>query len=189
MRFIDRFMNLARADAHGVLDSLEDPGLVLKQCLREAENELLSDQSRRDELARLLEQLKHRRESLEKRLDSLEDEIRLAIAEDAEDLARFSIRRLLAAQRSRDGLHEELRAASQEHDGLATTLAVRDAQLADLRQQVELHLARERTADAGCASDAGGSTEPELGSVIRDEEIDLELLRRRSLAYAEEVTQ
>ncbi len=41
MRFFDRFINLAKADAHGVLDSLEDPGLVLKQCLREAGNDLV----------------------------------------------------------------------------------------------------------------------------------------------------
>ena len=29
-------MTLLRADAHGVVDSLEDAGLVLRQCLREA---------------------------------------------------------------------------------------------------------------------------------------------------------
>ena len=37
MTFFQRFITLARADAHGMLDSLEDRSLILKQCLREAE--------------------------------------------------------------------------------------------------------------------------------------------------------
>lgn len=186
MRFIDRFINLARADAHGVLDSLEDPGLVLKQCLREAENELISDQFRRDELFRLLDQLNNQCEFLAKRANSLEDEIELAIAEDAEELARFSIRRLLATQRKRDGIQEEVRTAGEEHSALDASIVLRDAELAELRQQVEMHFARERTAVAGCAN---GHSDPELGFFIRDEEIDLELLRRRSQANGEEASQ
>ena len=186
MRFIDRFINLARADAHGVLDSLEDPGLVLKQCLREAENELLADQSRRDELTRLLEQLDHQCKSLAGRAKSLEDEIRLAIAKEAEDLARFSIRRLLATQRKREGLREEARVGGEECRGLEARIAERDAELTELRQRVDVHLARERAATAGFTS---GSVDPGFGFAIREEEIDLELLRRRGNATDGEVAQ
>lgn len=185
MRFIDRFMNLARADAHGVLDSLEDPGLVLKQCLREAENELNADKARRDELARLLEQLAGQHESLVRRGDALEDEIKLAIGEDVEDLARFSIRRLLATQRKREGLSQEIRLASEECSGLESRIAMRDTELDELRLEVEVHLARERTAVTGCVSP---EHDRDSGIAIRDEEIDLELLRRRSQLGAGEVT-
>ncbi len=185
MQFFDRFINLAKADAHGVLDSLEDAGLVLKQCLREAENELVSNQSRRDELVRWIEQLDNQREALGKRSQTLDDEIRLAIAKDAEDLARFSIRRLLATQRRREEIGEEIRAAGEERNELEARIAMQDAELSELRQQVEDYLARQRASEAGCTS---SHTDPEVGHFIREEEVELELLRRRQWTNGEEVS-
>ena len=40
MRFLDRMTTLVKADAHGVIDHLEEKSLLLKQHLREAELEL-----------------------------------------------------------------------------------------------------------------------------------------------------
>jgi phage shock protein A len=184
MQFIDRFLNLAKADAHGVLDSLEDPGLVLKQCLREAENELVSNQSRRDELDLWIEQLGKQRENLATRSQTLDDEVRLSIAKGAEDLARFSIRRLLATQRRNEEIGEEIRSANEERSGLEARIAMQDAELDDLRQRVENYLARQRANEVGCAS---SHTDPEVGHFIREEEVELELLRRRESTPHEEV--
>ncbi len=186
MRFFDRFITLARADAHGVLDSLEDSGLVLKQCLRDAENELISNRSRADELMRWLEQLTKEREILAIRADTLDDEIRLAITEDAEELARFSIRRLLAARHKREGLEEQLQIAAEELSGLEARIAKQDAELSELRQQVEAHLSRERAAEAGCRS---SQLDCEADPFVREEEVELELLRRRQQGACEEVAQ
>ncbi len=186
MRFFDRFINLAKADAHGVLDSLEDAGLVLKQCLREAENELVSNQTRHDELVRWLEQLENQQEALTKRTHTLDDEIRLAIAEDAEELARFSIRRLLATQRKKEELAEELRVAGEELGGLRARIAVQEAELRELRLQVEGYLARRRASEAGCIS---SPVDPDVGAFVREEEVDLELLRRRQPETGEEAGQ
>jgi len=186
MQFFDRFINLAKADAHGVLDSLEDPGLVLKQCLREAENELVSNRSRRDELVLWVEQLDKQRDGLVKRGQTLDEEIRLSIAKEAEDLARFSIRRLLATQRRREEIGEEIRSACEERNALETRIAMQDAELTELRQQVEDYLARQRASEAGCTS---SHTDPEVGHFIREEEVELELLRRREATLAEEVSQ
>ncbi len=185
MQFFDRFINLAKADAHGVLDSLEDTGLVLKQCLREAENELGSNQSRRDELVRWIEQLDNQRQALARRSQTLDDEIRLSIAKDAEDLARFSIRRLLATQRRREEIGEEIHSASENLNELEARIAIQDAELSELRQQVESCLARRRASEAGCTS---SHTDHEAGHFIRVEEVELELLRRRQSTNVEEVS-
>lgn len=184
MRFFDRFINLAKADAHGVLDSLEDAGLVLKQCLREAEFQLVSNQSRRDELVRWREQLYKQREALAKRGDTLDDEIRLALAEDSEELARFSIRRLLAARRKQEALEKELQAAGEELSGLEARIAAQDEELCELRQQVEGYLVRRRAAEAGCITT---HADTEIGCIVRDEEVELELLRRRQRVSNEPV--
>ena len=68
MKLFDRMTTLIKADAHGVVDALEERSLLLRQHLREAELELLQKRARvealteegarlRDELARLLLQI------------------------------------------------------------------------------------------------------------------------------------
>ena len=39
MKFLDRALRMVRADAHGIMDQLEERSLLLKQHLREAELE------------------------------------------------------------------------------------------------------------------------------------------------------
>jgi len=185
MGFIDRFITLARADAHGVLDSLEDEGLVLRQCLREAEAELSQNQARRDELVHWLEKLGAQREALAGRTHELDGEVRLAVEEGEEELARFSIRRLLATQRQRDGLEDQAQEAADELKRLAERVAMQESELAELSQKVANHTARERATDAGCSSSVAENESPHL---IRDEEVELELLRRRQQVSGEEVT-
>ena len=41
MNLLDRMARLVRADAHGVVEALEDRGLLLRQHLRDAEAEVL----------------------------------------------------------------------------------------------------------------------------------------------------
>ena len=60
-KLFDRIAILLKADAHGVIESLEERSLLLKQCVREAEIELNRKQARlevlRDEAKRLREAL------------------------------------------------------------------------------------------------------------------------------------
>ena len=88
MTLLRRFLTLAKADAHGVLDSLEDSSLVLKQCLREAQLELTQKRQRLEELSRWREQLEQARAELASRAQELDSDIQLALGQDQEDLAR-----------------------------------------------------------------------------------------------------
>ena len=58
---LNRLRILIRADAHGVLESLEDRSLLLKQCVREAEVELAERRARRDALDQQTTELERRR--------------------------------------------------------------------------------------------------------------------------------
>ena len=40
MSIATRFVRLWKADLHGVMESIEDKGLLLKQCLREMQDEV-----------------------------------------------------------------------------------------------------------------------------------------------------
>ncbi len=178
MTFFQRFITLTKADAHGVLDSLEDRSLMLKQCLRDAELELAQKRVRRDELANWTELLERQRQQLDTRSAALDDDIRLALERGEETLARFSIRRLLAARKQRELIDEQDREAREELDRLNQKLETQERELEELRDRVEAQLARERALDRSrCETREEGAHASNLVTV-RDEEVDLELLRR-----------
>jgi len=183
MRILQRFIHLARADAHGVLDSLEDRGLLLRQCLREAELEVARKRARRDELEASLEILSRQREQLVQQSEQLDEDVKLALARGEEELARFAVRRLLGLRKHLDRIDEKLRAHRDERDKLAAKLEEQTRELDELRDRVRQALADERAAERDACDPA-----PCEGA-IRDEEIELELLRRRAggAATGEEV--
>ena len=72
MDLIDRIARLVRADAHGVVDALEERGLLLRQHLREAELEVLQKRARVDALGLEAVRLAEERERRQQRVDALE---------------------------------------------------------------------------------------------------------------------
>src|SRR5262252_8363189 len=119
----DRIATLLKADAHGVVESLEERSLLLKQCLREAELEVNRKRARLDAVR---EDEKRLRETLARRTEevrALDDDVALALAGGKDDLARFAIRRLLGRRR--------------EAKALALRLAERDAEARALAERVE----------------------------------------------------
>lgn len=172
MTFFQRFLSLARADAHGLLDSLEDRALVLKQCLREADLELARKRVRADELGQWLELLDRQRELLDARQGALDEDVRLAMGRGEDELARFAIRRLIATRKQRDLLEEQAREAREEHAKLGETIATQEQALETLRGRVQERLARDRAREGKAADEAAPAT-------VREEEVELELLRRR----------
>ncbi len=94
-------------------------------------------------------------------------------------LARFSIRRLLSARKQRELIEEQDREAREELDRLNQKLGTQERELEELRDRVEAQLARERTLDRSrCETREEGAHASDFVTV-RDEEVDLELLRRR----------
>jgi phage shock protein A len=177
MTFLQRFLSLARADAHGVLDSLEDRGLVLRQCLREAELEVARKRARLEELESALELLGRHREQLSARLAALDDDVRLALAQNQDELARFAVRRVLAGRRQLERNELDARELREERAKLAEKLDVQARELEELRDRVREALAEQRAAHSGELVDCAASA---AGFGVRDEEVELELLRRRS---------
>lgn len=181
MQVLERLGRLVRADAHGMMDALEERALVLRQQLREAEDAVARG---RAELAALDEErarVREEGERLEQAVARLDHDVELAIADGEAELARFAIRRLLP---HRAALEEAFARASRlevRRERLATRLEGQSAELEALRPRVRAALARaEQPATTG--SDAGAAAE---GLAVSDEEVELELLRRRRAAAGE----
>ncbi|HSJ99538.1 MAG TPA: PspA/IM30 family protein, partial [Myxococcota bacterium] len=101
LRLFDRIALLLRADAHGVVDALEERSLLLKQAVRDAELELLQKRARVDALRQEEERVRERAARCGAALTALDEDVELALAGGREELARFAIRRLLPLRAER----------------------------------------------------------------------------------------
>ncbi len=174
MKLLDRMMTLLRADAHGVMDQLEERGLLLKQHLRDAEQALGRE---RAELSTLSEALRRDREELalmRRDADALDEDVGLALARGEEELARFAIRKLLPLREALARLADRIERREAERERLTRRTTEQGAAFEALEQRVAAQLARMRAERAEGAEGIRGT-----GAPVREEEVELELLRRR----------
>ncbi len=168
MSMLNRFRRLIVADAHGVIDALEDKPLLLKQCLRDAESALAEKRGRLAAEEAQVATLKSRVERLDADLAACDADVELALAEEEEALARFAVGRLLPLRRERAAVSARLEAAEAAVEDLRGVVKGQSAELEALSLRV-----RDRLADL--ERDAVCQAAPSAA-----EEIDLELLRRRA---------
>jgi phage shock protein A len=179
MRLFDRLTTLVKADAHGVVDALEERSLLLRQHVREAELELLQKRARVEALAEEEVRLRDERERCSRRMAALDEDIALALDGDKEDLARFAIRRMIPDRRAISAIDARIGEVAETRQKIAERLELQEQQFEALRQRARLHL-QEAARDAGDLRDV---TEP----AVADEEVELELLRRRQQRAGEVV--
>ena len=170
MNFWQRFSSLARADAHGVLDAIEDPVLATRQALRDAAAEIARKRweatklsQERDALAKDLTTLRERRIAVDKDID-------LALADDEMELARFAIRRSLQLAQEHDDLQQQYEQTTLRHDQLAQTLQRQELAYQQLEQRVQRFATQRREAKDPYRVPP---------TVVSDEDVEFELLRRR----------
>jgi phage shock protein A len=171
VKLFDRMAILLKADAHGVIESLEERSLLLKQYVREAEIELTRKRARleavRDDEKRLREALARG----EDELHALDEDIALALAGGKDDLARFAIRRLIPRRSEVKLLRTQIEQRSEEGAALAERVATQQAQFDGLRVRVRAELVQ--------ASESSLTAPWPCDAAVADEEVELELMRRR----------
>ncbi len=167
---IQRIRTLLSADAHGLVESLEERSLMLKQYVREAELELVRKRARVDTLAdeekRLGDELGRSGEELR----GLDADVSLALDGGEEDLARFALRRLLTLRKRERALRSEVATRVAERESLEEKLRDQEQRYEELRSRVRAELTRPQPEAVG----EDWLAEPS----IADEQVELELMRR-----------
>lgn len=171
IRLLHRITRLVTADAHGLVESLEDRGLLLKQHLREAELELQRKRARTEALADEERLLQEDTARLEAATAAAEEDARLALAEDRDDLARFALRRLIPKQRELAQLRARAAALAAERQRVEARRASQQQEFEKLRARIRT----ERLAPSPPSDPSVGDTETHAS----DEEVEMELLRRK----------
>ncbi len=171
MGLLTRFSTLAKADAHGVVDALEDKALVLRQQVREAAAELDRKRCRVDAFVAEDKDLRAEAERIEERKTALEEDVELALAGDQDELARYAIKKLLPLRHGAAEIERRLAALAEERASLEQQLAEQEAEFELLESRVKGFLARQ-------GEEAGARAFTDLA--VTDQDVELELLRRRA---------
>ena len=174
LRFTHRLTRLIRADAHGVIESLEDRSLLLKQHLREAEIELQHKRARATALGEEETRLAQNAARLERAVAALDEDTRLALEGDREDLARFALHKLIPKRVEAESMRGRIEEIRAERERTAPKLASQEAEFEELRERIHQQLADQARANA---------SEPiHAERRAADEEVEMELLRRTRTA-------
>ena len=93
MGIMTRLARLCKADIHGVMDQIEDKGLVLAQCLREMEDTMAGERTALARLAARRDNLKANAKTQAELADKVDQDLGEAVKKDRDGLARFLIRK------------------------------------------------------------------------------------------------
>ena len=181
MGILSRWATLLAADAHGVVDALEDRALVLRQHVREAGAELGRKKSRLEAFEAEARDLAAESEAVAAEKKKLDEDATLALQEGDDDLARFAVRKLLPLERRLVVIARRLEDLDRERGELAEEVARQQSELERLEAQAKAYLDRLESGE----TPRDGAPAAAWWEPVEDEEVELELLRRRRQAAKE----
>jgi phage shock protein A len=172
MALITRVSRLFRADLHAVLDRIEEPDLLLRQAVREMEDELARDEQRLKAMEFEHAQLGTRCAELDRTLEHIEQELDVCFSSNEEELARTVIKRKLETQRLATLLARKRQLLQENSAALAAQIEENCTRLESMRQKAEL-LTEEAMAGYPAESWNPGDC------AVRQEDVDVAWLREK----------
>jgi len=181
LAILTRLSRLMHADFHAIIDSIEEPDLLLKQSIREMEAsvEALQTGTRQTELD--IEQLVIRLERTKELNTRYQQDLDICFDSSDEVLAKTIIRKKMENQRVQSCLDDKLERLRNEFSTLNNRFNDSQDRLEALKQRAELVLntkASERD-PAACTSDSENSYSGQ--ATVTSQEIEIEFLREKSL--------
>jgi len=176
MALINRLSRLFRADMHAVLDRIEEPADVLRQAVRDMEEELSAAERRIRGAARELESLTARRDELRVRVSEIDAQLDLCFESGKDELARGLVRRKLETERFLKRLAARHSADEKTLGDAHRLFEERRATLESLRQKADV-FARS-TPESTPPSDDAAWLARELA--VGDDEVEVAFLREQA---------
>jgi phage shock protein A len=177
MAILTRIFQQFKADVHGVMDQLEDQGLLLKQHLRDMEEALVQKEAQLNKMGIARDQAQQALQNGEKELDSLESDLEAAIKKDRDDIARLLIKKLKPLTRIQAERRNHIDLLNHEMGQFKENLAQQRMQYEELKQKAAAYFHRTENQsweEPWSAAQSGFSVHE-----LSEEEVELELLQRK----------
>lgn len=183
MALVNRIARLFKADFHAVLDQLEEPELLLKQAIRDMEDELGAAELRIAAAAGEQESIGARIEELQCTLADVDGQLDLCFASGRDELAKKMIRRKLETERLTKRLAANRQAVGRQLEEERRAFEENNSALESLRQKAEL-VASRRPAPAGQRDATDDLAFMTRQMSVSDEEIEIAYLREKGARSA-----
>lgn len=179
MALINRISRLVKADFHAVLDQIEEPEQLLKQAIRDMEDDLTGTEQRISLCAHDQEALAVRKREVESVLNDVAGQLDLCFKSGKEDLAKSQVRKKLEAERLLKRLKRKYDANEKYIEAQRGSLDENRATLEGLRQKAELFAQRTPSyIDGASEFDDVSWMARELN--VTDDEVEIAFLREKS---------
>ena len=169
MALINRMSRLFTADVHAVLDRIEEPDVLLKQAIREMEEELARGEQALRQLVHERERLADRQRKLKAAQAEFAGQLDVCFAEGNDELARKTLKRRLETERLAQHAAERGEAVDKE-------IAQRNALTVEQREHLDVM--RQKAELLTSASDVSDEWSARKFAVT-DDEVELAFLRER----------
>ncbi len=183
MALINRISRLFKADFHAVLDHIEEPEALLKQAIRDMEDDLVKTEQRINLCAYDQDALTVRKGELEDAVIEFEAKLDLCFESDKVDLAKSLIRKKLETERLLKRLTTKHGANAQYLAEQETMLEQNNTTLESLRQKSEL-FAQRTPVRAGGSSEFDDVAWMAREMTVGDDEVEIAYLREQHLRSA-----
>ena len=171
MALINRMSRLFTADVHAVLDRIEEPDVLLKQAIREMEEEVGACELRVKQLEQERARLADRQRKVQAAIAELDEQVGVAFDAGNDELARKLVKRKLETVRLDKHVTERRAGVAKSLEERAAALQEQRERLDVLRQKADL-LTEVPHAENG---DEWGKTDFTVG----DDEVEVAFLRER----------
>ena len=164
MALVNRVSRLFKADFHAVLDRIEEPDILLRQSIREMQDDVYADQQQLKRLQAELQHAEQRQSNIQHSLQQVEEELDICFAAGKHDLARQVVRRKLEQQ-------QRLQQLTQQQLGRQQQAAEIEQRLSEHRSQLQLMLEKAECLLDPAATEEGYPETVETGVQERDVEV------------------
>jgi phage shock protein A len=183
MALINRISRLFKADFHAVLDHIEEPEVLLKQAIRDMEDDLAGTEKRIKVCMHSQAALKRRKDEVEASIAEYDSQLDLCFESGKDDLAKNLIRKKLEAERFLNRLSSKFDSNAEYLDEQQKMLDDNTATLESLRQKAEL-FAQQTTVPTGAGDEFDDVAWMTRDSSIDDSEVEIAFLREQDLRSA-----
>lgn len=138
MALISRLTRLFHADMNAVLDQIEEPDILLRQSIREMQENLTQQESQLKLAEFETQQLGKKEQEIKQFLSELEEQLALCFKSNKEELAHGLVKRKLEIKQTQNSISTKISNTVEKTDLLNKKYQEQLAQLASLKQKAEL---------------------------------------------------
>ena len=177
MGILTRIVRICKADIHGVMDHVEDQGLLLKQHLRDMEKALSEKEAGMKNMMASRRLAQQEYEKYTRESEKIEQDLTVSIEKERDDIARLLIRKLKPLAGHKDEIGRHIKVLDQDIAHLKDSVEKQRLQYDQLQLKSKefFHKTEQQAWDENLSSIIPKNKSQDYSR----EEVELELLQRK----------